>query len=224
MTEQDWLASTDPEAMLGWIMPDGELSGRSWRGVTERKLRLFAESAGPCQICRDIGDDPDWSADRYAVYVAGAPCLGAAPKAALLRCIFGNPFADPAHLIHRCPRCGQERSWHCPKNSKWPHCPDCSTENRPVEMTHRYLHWIKWNDGTVPRIAQGIYDERRWGDMPILADALLDAGADDEDILQHCRGYESVPDGIYPPDWMILRGPHVRGCWVLDLLLGKEKS
>ena len=42
--------------------------------------------------------------------------------------------------------------------------------------------------------------------MPILADALQDAGCDNEDILSHCRG----------------EGPHVRGCWVLDLLFDKK--
>jgi hypothetical protein len=65
--------------------------------------------------------------------------------------------------------------------------------------------WLRWNDGTVPRIAQGIYEERAFDRLPILHDALLDAGCDNEDILAHCRG----------------AGPHVRGCWALDLLLAK---
>jgi hypothetical protein len=66
--------------------------------------------------------------------------------------------------------------------------------------------WLRWNDGTVPKIAQGIYEERAFCRLPILHDALLDAGCDNEDILAHCRG----------------DGPHVRGCWVIDLILGKE--
>jgi hypothetical protein len=66
--------------------------------------------------------------------------------------------------------------------------------------------WLSWNNGTIPAIARRIYDERRFEDMPILADALEDAGCADAAILDHCRG----------------PGPHVRGCWVLDLLLGKE--
>jgi hypothetical protein len=66
--------------------------------------------------------------------------------------------------------------------------------------------WLRWNDGTVPKVAQHIYEERAFGRLPILADALLDAGCDDEDILAHCRG----------------EGPHVRGCWVIDLILGKQ--
>ena len=63
--------------------------------------------------------------------------------------------------------------------------------------------WLAWNDGTVRHLAGAIYDERAWGNMPILADALEDAGCQDERILAHCRG----------------DGPHVRGCWVVDRLL-----
>jgi hypothetical protein len=65
--------------------------------------------------------------------------------------------------------------------------------------------WLVWNDGTVKKVAQAIYDERRFHDLPILADALEDAGCTNADILAPCRG----------------PGPHVRGCWLVDLLLGK---
>jgi hypothetical protein len=66
--------------------------------------------------------------------------------------------------------------------------------------------WLSWNGGTVQQLARAIYDERRFDDLPVLADALEDAGCTDAAILNHCRG----------------PGPHVRGCWVLDLLLGKS--
>ena len=65
---------------------------------------------------------------------------------------------------------------------------------------------LAWNGGTVRRLAQAIYDERRRDDMPLLADALLDAGCMEEKLIAHCRS----------------EGPHVRGCWVVDLLLGKS--
>jgi hypothetical protein len=72
---------------------------------------------------------------------------------------------------------------------------------------------LAWNDGTVPRIAQGIYEERQLPAgtlnttrLAILADALLDAGCDNEDLMQHCRQ----------------PGPHVRGCWAIDAILGKS--
>lgn len=76
---------------------------------------------------------------------------------------------------------------------------------RPVTINPA---WLTWNDGTVVRIAQSIYDEKAFDRMPILADALTDAGCDNADILNHCRS----------------DSPHVRGCWVVDLLLGKEMT
>jgi hypothetical protein len=65
--------------------------------------------------------------------------------------------------------------------------------------------WLQWKDGTVVKVAQAVYEDRAFDRLPILADALEDVGCTDADILTHCRG----------------PGPHVRGCWVVDLLLGK---
>jgi hypothetical protein len=62
-----------------------------------------------------------------------------------------------------------------------------------------------WRSATALDLARGMYESRDFGPMPILADALEDAGCDSDDILAHCRG----------------DGPHVRGCWVVDLVLGK---
>jgi hypothetical protein len=63
-----------------------------------------------------------------------------------------------------------------------------------------------WLTPTVTAIAQTIYDDRRFADLPFLADALEEAGCDNAEILHHCRGTEF----------------HSRGCWVVDLVLGKE--
>jgi len=68
------------------------------------------------------------------------------------------------------------------------------------------LSWLTWNGCTVAKLAQGIYTDRAFDRLPVLADALTDAGCDEAGILDHCRS----------------EGPHVRGCWVVDLLLGKE--
>jgi hypothetical protein len=72
---------------------------------------------------------------------------------------------------------------------------------------------LAWNDGLVRRLAQAIYDVR---DMPagtldagrlgVLADALLDAGCEDDEVVRHLRE----------------PGPHVRGCWAVDVILGKS--
>jgi hypothetical protein len=63
----------------------------------------------------------------------------------------------------------------------------------------------EWRTDTVLALARGMYVSRDASALPILADALQEAGCDNEDILRHCRS----------------EGPHVRGCWVCDLVLGK---
>jgi hypothetical protein len=63
-----------------------------------------------------------------------------------------------------------------------------------------------WRTDTAVALARQMYESRDFGAMPILADALQEAGCEDAAILSHCRG----------------TGPHVRGCWVVDLVLGKE--
>ncbi len=64
----------------------------------------------------------------------------------------------------------------------------------------------EWRTDTAIALARQMYESREFSAMPILADALQDAGCDNDDILDHCRG----------------DGPHVRGCWVVDLVLGKS--
>jgi hypothetical protein len=64
---------------------------------------------------------------------------------------------------------------------------------------------FRWNNGTVVKIAHGIYNDRAFDHLPVLADALAEAGSTDSEILGHCR---------YP-------GPHFRGCVVVDLLTGR---
>jgi hypothetical protein len=70
---------------------------------------------------------------------------------------------------------------------------------RPVTLSP------EWLTSTVTAVARGMYDTRDFSPMPILADALQDAGCEHPYILSHCRG----------------PGPHVWGCWVVDLVLGK---
>ena len=73
--------------------------------------------------------------------------------------------------------------------------------------------WLAWNNSTVPKFAQAAYHDRQLpaghldtARLATLADALEEAGCDIKDILDHLRG----------------PGPHVRGCWAVDLILGRE--
>lgn len=63
--------------------------------------------------------------------------------------------------------------------------------------------WLYWNDGTVGKMAQAIHDYRRFSNLPLLADALEEAGCNNVELLEHCRE----------------QAPHVSDCWVVHLLL-----
>jgi hypothetical protein len=65
--------------------------------------------------------------------------------------------------------------------------------------------WLAWNGGAAVKLARAIYEERRFADLPVLADALEEAGCRDEAVLAHCR----QPGG------------HVPGCWAVDAVLGR---
>jgi hypothetical protein len=233
MTEAEWLASDDPQAMMAL----GGLRGRlldSPSAYCRRKLRLFA-----CACCRQVWDSIKSTSARAVVGVAEKyadglvnlsamdaaerrwernggyeptdvliDICGRAPRyivehnlarnrevapslqAALLRDIFGNPFR--------------------------PVCPPVACADGPVCPQHGFA----WLTPTVLRIAEAIYADRDFSIMPILADALEDAGCDNAELLAHCR--DDVKCSDCDGGWIPLGGPHVRGCWVLDLILGKE--
>jgi hypothetical protein len=63
--------------------------------------------------------------------------------------------------------------------------------------------WLTWGGGAVARVASGIAAKRDFDSLPVLADALLEAGCEDEEVLAHCQR----------------PGPHGSACWVIDLLL-----
>jgi hypothetical protein len=66
--------------------------------------------------------------------------------------------------------------------------------------------WLRWRGGLVASMAQRMYEARDFADLPVLADALEEAGCDNEEVLVHLHKQGAV---------------HVRGCFVLDLLLNK---
>lgn len=81
----------------------------------------------------------------------------------------------------------------------------CLFGSPPFEPVKIRPEWLALGDGVVAKLARGIYDERAFDRMPILADALEDAGCGDEHLLGHLRG----------------PGPHARGCFVIASLLGR---
>ena len=82
-----------------------------------------------------------------------------------------------------------------------------ATSSAPVPPRHRRIRLAHLESRHRPGYRPAhFYDDRAFHDMPILADALEDAGCTNADLLDHCRG----------------PGPHVRGCWAVDLLVGKS--
>lgn len=219
MTEQDWPTSTDPAAMLEHVRPK----------ASDRKLQLFSRAC-------------------LAIIQSEAGCAG--HPADLLREIFGNPFRPYATKKIR-PSALGAAGIECKHG--YDLCSICDAETTP--FGEQLAGWLTWNNGTIPKLAQAIYDDRDWSAMPVLADALEEAGCREGAILQHCREKATSDcDGgcqqlIRPTSskgkWMLYEdaGPesrwltcpkcngsgqitkpiiHVRGCWVLDLLLGKS--
>jgi hypothetical protein len=227
MTEHEWLQSTDLLQLLDY------LPGRS----SDRKLRLFA-----CGCCRriwplleDRGRRAVDVAERFAdglvsvhefeeekqaseaargsMIVQNESVMGWAYSAACAA-LFDTPVWNDRAAVQAASRlatCATEAAWR-----GW--------SNRTVERERQAQvallrdivenpyrpgwaegEWLTWNGSTVPRLAQGIYEERTFERLPILADALEEAGCQDQNILGHCRS----------------GGEHVRGCWIVDLILGK---
>ncbi|HEY7312362.1 MAG TPA: hypothetical protein VH643_23565 [Gemmataceae bacterium] len=77
----------------------------------------------------------------------------------------------------------------------------------PCHPTTNSPTWLSWHDGLLVSMARRMYDSRDFSDMPVLADGLEEAGCANQDVLSHCRQQGDV---------------HVRGCWVVDSLLGKS--
>jgi hypothetical protein len=212
MTEQEWLECADPMAMVKFL-----------RGkASDRKLRLFA-----CACCRRIWHLLTDERSRMAVEVAERHADGSAtPKevkdasdaAWKVEHFFGKGFegraagwatsVDPIEAsymtidsvldtLHSVAARCSERAAQC-------------TILRDIfgDLFQPVPPDPLWLISKAVVIAQAIYDERTYDRLPILADALEQAGCHDANILNHCRQH----------------GGHVRGCWVVDLVLGRSKA
>jgi hypothetical protein len=76
----------------------------------------------------------------------------------------------------------------------------------PHRPTVLRADWLNWNDGLALRLAWLIDEKEEFDQMPVLADALEEAGCTDQEVLAHCRSGER----------------HGPGCWVLDVILRRE--
>jgi len=208
MTESDWVSSSDLEAMLRFVR----------HRASPRKLRLFA-----CACCRlywdllphdkcreavELGeqyaDDSLDEAQREAAYRELNRLLaterGLSARLGQATSCLLRPRFSPALVAERARTGG--RYFHIKfrqadllrdlVGSPF-RCPTLASAVRAA------------NGGTIEGVARAIYEERRFEDLPLLADALEDAGCSDTALLDHCRQ----------------QGHHVFGCWAVDLALGR---
>jgi hypothetical protein len=230
MTEAEWLESSNPQAMLEYL-----------RGyASDRKLRLFACACCRClwkYLIEDAARNAVEVAERFADGLADDEERSAARKgahrASQARGVVVWP-SDPKWMrraasaaYYATARSAAEAAWNTPqllievllaRAAGYASCgaQTIRTGEQLVQAAtlreifgdpfRRVTLATAWRTPDVMALTQHAYDERAFDRLPILADALEDAGCTDAAILEHCRG----------------PGPHVRGCWVVDLLLGKS--
>jgi hypothetical protein len=224
MTEAEWLEGIDPEPMLRHL----------GSAVSDCKLRLYACAWGydVWHLLTDARSrEAILTAERYADGLAGAAELTAAFNA-----------AQEAWKALPLVRCGRRDKWVKSQDGRRAKKAAAAVARDAADSTlsprwaanpwrwgnarQRYAlanhlrdlfgnpfrrrvvdaAWLAWNGRIVPKVTRAIYDGGNFDHLPILADTLEEAGCTDSDILAHCRG----------------PGSHVRGCWVLDLILGKS--
>lgn len=171
--------------------------GRAWLARNERltQKERYAAEAAACAIDGTLalgGPPPSeasgvWFSAKKAAEnaMSAAACAPDAPA--------GDPLAErslPAEAAEKRAQCALLR--------------DIFAGLRPHPPLDPAIR--AWHGGMVTQLARVIYDTQDFEALPILADALEDAGCTDAALLAHCRG----------------PGPHVRGCWAVDLVLGKE--
>lgn len=205
MTETEWLFASEPHAMLL------ALQGK----VSDRKLRLFAVACSRriWTLIDDLGRSAVEAAENFAdgdlgpdeLRAARLACQGAGGQASWYAAATRPEIA--ARNAARSAQAGVASN------------PTLGTEAGELLAQAGLVRDIfgpqsfqqitvdpTWLTPGVVQLARSIYDDRSFGRMPEMAEFLHQAGCDNDEILRHCRG----------------PGPHVRGCWVVDSILGKK--
>jgi hypothetical protein len=212
--EDEWLASGEPEKMLEFL---GDRA-------SERRLRLFAAAC-----CRRVWDTLTADAGRRAVEVAEGFADGAAGaralRAAQVAAAKATADYDPAAGLgeYRADAALTAAMNAAGKRASLRYAAECAADASEDGDAERVAQAVLLRDifgnpfkrvvldppfrtSAVTAIATAMYESRDFGAAAILADALEEAGCQDGEILGHLRG----------------PGPHVRGCYVVDLALGRE--
>jgi hypothetical protein len=211
VTEAEWLGCTDLKKLLAFL--EGKTS--------DRKLRLFAVAC-----CRRIWDtlrafcrETVEVAEKYADEIASPQLLydyhtyGVALGLSNVARATVAPDADSAAsraAVFAARVTGGVGKFDAESVAQAALLRDIIGD--PFRPATTNPAWLAWNGGAVAKPAQAAYDQRLLPSgeldparLAVLADALEEVGCSVPDILDHLRG----------------PGPHVRGCWAVDLLLGK---
>jgi hypothetical protein len=218
MNRTAWLSSNDPMPMLAWLREHGN----------ERKLRLFA-----CACCRRLEallrGQESWLVGEIERGEQMAEAGGLyTPQPNLGRSVVPSPTGERQLAANVVLAVRAASAWNAAREvvtasrALLRARPDSADECLDVEARAQaalvrdvfgglfhsepvYLAGVVEHPAVLP-LARAIYQDRSFAELPVLADALEDAGCTDEEMLEHCRE----------------PGEHVRGCWVVDLLLSKE--
>jgi hypothetical protein len=221
MTEQEWLACGDPEPM--WEFVCGTKGDRKLRLLIvglyreiwdflshplSRQAIEVAEQYGDGQASEDERVEACISANRQEVLDAASGEQRSSPTSVNLYLLAAQGATDAAGMTHYLVH-SFDVAYCCLRTVD-----ECEAL-RPMVALLRDIFGNPfrsvvfdpaWRTDTAVSLARQMYESREFSAMPILADALQDAGCDNEEVLHHCRD----------------EGTHVRGCWVVDLVLGKE--
>jgi hypothetical protein len=236
MMETDWLNSTQPYEMLVFLLDSGRASNRQFRlfavACCRRVLHLLGHGACRSEEQQALSRQAVEVAERFADGLVSSQELAEASSRAhlgnnlniclqaVLPVTPGNSrYATPRLMELACRFVADEQASRAaemvePFTRLAAHAID-GVDPRPAhadlwrEIVGNPFRQpapdpalLAWNDRTIPNLARTIYSDRAFEQMPILADALEEAGGDIAELLLHLRG----------------PGPHVRGCWAIDLL------
>jgi hypothetical protein len=231
MTEAEWLAATDPTPMLEFAR--GTLSDRKLRLFVVSLSQLFWNDLNIEEIRSAILTNEkyaDGMATEDELCKARSTAHGTAHN---VRWYWQNEpggYEVPERRKYLTDRLGQLTEQLCrrfffavfmtnrPERLRREPMPMLATDPVLYKESVNLLRCVlgnpfrpvtidpSWLTSTVLALAEGIYQDRAFDRLPILADSLMDAGCENEDILNHSRS-----DGV-----------HVRGCWVVDLLTGRS--